>query len=344
MTRPARDTERMLTEDDSTFALIIPTYQGTPFLRRCLEHLKSIQYLGYVILADDSTGQHREFVESCTSRYPELWIDLHVYEHGTRFLDKLCQSMDRIRARFVMLCGQDDLVVPGAIERVVRALDADAGLSSARGRVARFRIRRKEGDSGAEEVAIDFLQHPMRAYREARAVDRVLAHIRAYSSTLYSVHRRPGLIESLRRTEATTKNVIFMQYLSSCITVAQGRVECVDTLFLARQAHPASWAARLMRDSEHWPLLVASPNFSAYYHEFRSALLELLRGESEADERLSERIDEAFVDLVTLGLCRVGVDDPEDAAFYARLTTKGTQEQREVESIIRFALEHPETY
>jgi len=334
----------MLIEDDNTLSLIIPTYEGTPFLRRCLEHLRSVQYPGHIVLADDSSGQHRDFVESCAARYPELWIDLHLYAHGTRFFDKLCQSMDRTRARFVMLCGQDDFVVPGAIERVVQALDADAGLSCARGRVARFRIRRKEGATGADKVAIEFLQHPMRAYREGRAVDRVLAHIRAYSSTLYSVHRRPHLIESFRRTEAGTKNVIFMQYLSSCITVAQGRVECLDTLFLARQALAASWAAQLMRDIEHWPLLVASPKFSAYYQEFRSALLELLRGEPDADKRLRERIDEAFVDLVKLGLCRVGVDDPEDATFYARLTTTGTQEQREVESIVRFALEHPETY
>jgi len=334
----------MLIEDDKTFSLILPTYEGTPFLRRCLDHLKSIQYLGHVVLADDSTRQHREFVESCAARYPELRIDLHLYEHGTRFLDKLSRSMDRIRARFVMLCGQDDFVVPGAIERVVRALDADAGLSCARGRVARFHIRRKEGATGPDRVAVNYLQHPMHAYREARAVDRVPAHVRAYSSTLYSVHRRPQLIESFRRTEAATRNVIFMQYLSSCFTVAQGRVECVDTLFLVRQAHAASWAAQLMRDSEHWPLLVASPNFSVYYQEFRNALLELLRGEPGADERLGERIDAAFVELARLGLCRVAVDDPEDAAFYARLTTKGTQERREVESIISFAVEHPETY
>jgi glycosyltransferase domain-containing protein len=334
----------MLIEDDKTFSLIIPTYQGTPFLRRCLDHLKSVEYPGHVLLADDSTGEHREFVQSYASRYPELWIDVHLYDHGTRFLDKLCQSLDRISARFVMLCGQDDFVVPTALERVAGTLDADAGLACARGRVARFRIHRKEGTSGGDRVGIEFLQHPMRAYREAHAVDRVLAHLRGYSSTLYSIHRRVHLIESFRRTEAATRNVIFMQYLSSCITAAQGRVECVDTLFLARQAHAASWAAQLMGDIEHWPLLVASPKFSAYYQEFRGALIELLRGEPDADERLSERIDEAFVDLVKLGLCRVGGDNPEDAAFYARLTTVGTQEQREVESLVRFALERPETY
>ena len=334
----------MLIEDDKAFSLIIPTYEGTPFLRRCLDHLKSVEYPGHIVLADDSSGAHREFVESCASRYPELWIDLHPYEHGTRFFDKLCRSLDRIGARFVMLCGQDDFVVPAALERLTGTLDADAGLACARGRVARFRIHRKAGATGEDRAGIEFLEHPMRAYREAHAVDRVLAHLRGYSSTLYSIHRRAQLIESFRRTEAATRNVVFMQYLSSCITAAQGRVECVDTLFLVRQAHAASWAARLMGDSEHWPLLVASPRFSAYYQEFRSALLELLRGEPGADERLGERVDAAFVELVKLGLCRIGASDPAEAAFYARLTTKGTEEQREVDSIVRLALGHPDTY
>ncbi len=334
----------MLIEDDNAFSLIIPTYEGTPFLRRCLDHLKSVEYPGHIVLADDSSGAHREFVASCASRYPELWIDLHPYEHGTRFLDKLCRSLDRIGARLVMLCGQDDFVIPAALERVARALDADAGLACARGRVARFRIHRKDRATGEDRVGIEFLQHPMRACREAHAVDRVLAHLRSYSSTLYSIHRRAQLIDSFRRTEAATRNVVFMQYLSSCITAAQGRVECIDTLFLARQAHAASWAAQLMGDSEHWPLLVASPQFSAYYREFRGALLELLGGEPGAGERLGERLDEAFVELVKLGLCRIGGSDPEEAAFYARLTTQGTDEQREAGAIVRFALGYPETY
>ncbi len=331
----------MRLDDDDLFSLVIPTYEGTPFLRRCLEYLKSIRYPGHIVLADDSSGGHRELVESCAQRYPELWLDVHLYEHGTRFLDKLCRSLERLRARFALLCGQDDFVVPAGIEPAIQALEDDAGLACARGRVARFQLLRKEG-AGGVEVAV--MRHPMLAYREANAIERVLAHMRSYASTLYSVHRRSHLIESLRRTEARTGNVIFWQYLSSCLTVALGRVECTDGLFLARQAHAASWAARLTGDAEHWPLLVASPRFSAYYQGFRSALLERLRGEPGADARLGARIDAAFVDLVKLGLCRLGVEDPGDAAFHARLTAKGTPEQRQMESIARFALDHPETY
>jgi len=135
-----------------------------------------------------------------------------------------------------------------------------------------------------------------------------------------------------------------MQYLSSCITAAQGRIECVDALFLARQAHSASWAARLMRDYEHWPLLIAAPKFSAYYQEFRDTLLDLLGGEPDAGGDLGGRIDEAFADLVRLALCRIGFEDPGDAAFYARLNTRGSDEQRAFESIVSFALGYPGTY
>jgi glycosyltransferase domain-containing protein len=336
----------MLIEDDNVFSLVIPTFEGTPFVRRCLEYLQAVAFRGRVVLADDSSGEHRAFVESSPASYPELWLDVHRFSHGTPFLDKLRRSLDQLPSRFVMLCGQDDFVVPDGVERVVRNLDADAGLSCARGRVARFHLQRKAGaTSGADRVAVEFHQHPMSAYSDARAVDRVLAHVRSYSSALYSVHRRSLLIESFRRTQIATQNVIFMQYLSSCITAAQGRIACVDAVFLARQAHAASWAARLRRDSEHWPLLVASPNFSGYYQEFRNAVLDLLRGEPGADDGLGGRIDDAFVDLVKLGLCRLASAlDPDDEAFFARLKTKGTGEHRAIEPIVNCALAHPDTY
>ena len=338
----------MLIEDDNVFSLVIPTYEGTPFLRRCLEYLQSVAFRGRVVLADDSSGEHRAFVESSAASYPGLWLDVHRFDHGTPFLDKLRRSLDQLPSRFVMLCGQDDLIVPEGVERVVQSLNADAGLSCARGRVARFQLKRKAGATsggGADRVTIEFQQYPMRAYGDARAVDRVLAHVRSYSSALYSVHRRSLLIESFRRTQIATQNVIFMQYLSSCITAAQGRIACVDAVFLARQAHAASWAARLQGDNEHWPLLVASPNFSAYYQEFRNAVLDLLRGEPGADEELGGRIDDAFVHLVKLGLCRlVNVLDPEDEAFFARLKTKGTGEYRAIEPVVNCALAHPDTY
>src|SRR5262245_66084218 len=166
----------MLIEAENVFSLVIPTYEGTPFLRRCLEYLQTVAFRGRVVLAGDSSGDDRAFVESAAASYPELWLDIHRFDHGTPFLDKLRRALDELPSRFVMLCGQDDFVVPEGVERVVRSLDADAGLSCARGRVARFQLKRKAGatSGGADRVRIEVQQHPMLPYGAARPVDRVL--------------------------------------------------------------------------------------------------------------------------------------------------------------------------
>src|SRR6185503_6646916 len=264
---------KMLIEDPGVFSLVIPTWQGTPFLRRCLDYLKAERYAGHLLLSDDSSGEHRAFVASCPERYPELRIELHCYEPGTRFLVKLARSLEKIKARYAMLCGQDDFIVLQGVEKTLLALRADPALACARGRVARFHVNRA-ADGRAESVK--FMHHNMRAYREPTAVERVLAHLRAYTSTLYSVHRREDLIDSFQRTERATQNVIFYQYLSSCIVAARGQVAVVEDMFLVRQAHDGSWASNLRGNYEHWPLLITSPHYAIYYQEFRSALLELL--------------------------------------------------------------------
>lgn len=332
----------MLLEDSKVFSLVVPTYQGTAYLRRCLDYLKHIGYLGHVVLADDSSGEHREFVQAAPERYPELWLDVDAYPHPTRFLDKLCRALGRLEARYVMLCAHDDFIVPEGIEAVLRRLESQPGLAAARGRIARFELVRE----APTRASVRLLRHPMRAYLEDTPLERVLRHLRAYSSVFYSMHRRDALIESSRATEAATKNVIFFQYLSSCLTVAAGPVACVEELFYLRQAHAASWAARLQQDYEHWPLLVASPDYSRYYQEFRAALLKALAGAApESGQReIGRRIDEGYVALVRRGLCSEGEPDPADEEFFTRLGTKGSAENQRLNAVVSFALEYGDTY
>jgi hypothetical protein len=211
--------------------------------------------------------------------------------------------------------------------------------------VARFYLRRSQTEE-TERPALEVTQHAMLAYDNPDPVGRVLEHIRQYASTLYSVHRKAQLIESFRLTEARTRNVIFFQYLSSCLTVALGRVACHDTPFLVRQVHRDSWAARLKDDYEHWPLLIASPRYSEYYLEFREGLMEFLaRRHGHADDgSLAGKIDRAYAHMARRSLCQTGLSGTPDDAFYARLQTAGTAEHKLLSSIAAFTLRYADTY
>lgn len=335
----------MQIDDADCFALLIPTYQGTPFLRRLLDFLEAEQYPGHIVLSDNSGGEHRTFVESCQARYAQLWLDVQCYDFDIGFLDKLARTLERIEARNVMLCGQDDYVVAPALEKLLDVIEADSGLACVRGRVARFLLRPDRQDAAQPSARVHLNNYPMLPYEDPDPVQRVLAHIQAYTSTLYSLHRRAQLLECFRYTDAATRNVIFWQYLSSCVTVALGRVACLDELFMARQIHARSWSATA-RDSEHWPLLVTSPSYSAYYQAFRRALIGFLveRVGADDDGSLGESVDRAFLALFKRAFCGTTQSDAANKAFFARLQTVGTVEEQFMTRATQFTLPYRDTY
>jgi hypothetical protein len=116
-------------------------------------------------------------------------------------------------------------------------------------------------------------------------------------------------------------------------------------LFLARQIHKRSWSATA-RDNEHWPLLVTSPNYSTYYQGFRAALTDFLleRVGAQDDGALAASIDQAFLELFKRAFCGTAQTDAANKAFFARLQTAGTAEEKFITRATQFTLPYRDTY
>ena len=336
----------MLIADDRKFTLLIPTFNGSKFLRRTLDYLKDQQYPGRIVIADDSSGEERRFVESVRDNYPELWMEVQLYEKRLPFLRKLCRSLESATSEFVMLHAQDDFVVAEGAEACVRHLDTHADYSAARGRVSMFAMQKKLRSDGSNSFAMSFVSHPMRAYLDDNPVERMLDHINRYASCLYSVHRRKQLLESLARTERDTQSVIFFQYLSSAVTALLGKIACLEQLFYVRHGHPESWSAQLRAsgDPEHWPWLITSPNFSRYYGEFKASLVSLANEKGLGVPQLDAKIDEASVGLFQRGFCGREGENPGEVAFFNKLNDPTTKEHQQVRAIAAFCSAYPDTY
>jgi glycosyltransferase domain-containing protein len=327
--------------DPAIFSVVIPNLNGTSFLRRALDYLRDNAFPGQIVLCDSSSGEHRRFVAGCADRYDDLWIETHQYDENIRFLDKLVATLEKIDSRYVMLHANDDFMVPAAVGRCVEFLIAHPDHAAARGRVAMFALSTARGLQRGE-VPVSLIPHPMRAYPQADAAERVIAHVENYASTFYSVHERKGLIESFRLTEAATKNVIFFQYLSSCLTALQGRIHCAEELFYIRQGHGDSWSSRLKRgDYEHWPLLITSPDFSRHYQDFRSALCaQVARKTGLAAAEFGPRLDNASLGLFRRSFCGVETDNPAEVQFHQRLHAAGSDEARLLSAVVHYCVKH----
>ena len=255
---PDHDKDFMLIADPKLFSLVVPTWQGGSFVPRLLDYLDERQFPCSIVIADDSTGEDRTFVEQCAARYPRLRIKVDLYPYGTSFMDKLARTLQRVPSRFVMLQAQDDFPVPGGVEACVRELERNPHYAAARGRIGRFFL----GHDGSPAAAVNLtlIPHAMRAYLADDPVERVVDHLKNYASTLYSVHRRESLLGAIEQTAAATRHVIFFQYLSSALTVLSGRVWCGEELYYVRQNHRESWGAKAKReDRDHWPQLLVAP-------------------------------------------------------------------------------------
>ena len=338
----------MLIDNPEVFSVLVPTFNGTRYLRRMLDYFRQISFRGEVVLSDNSAIEHRAFIDGCDSAYPELKIRKFMFSENIRFLDKLVATLEKIDSKFVMLHAHDDFMIPAGVEKCVDFLSKNSEYSGARGRVAMFALERATQTALASTpVSVSLVPHPMRGYEQTDSFERVVAHIGRFAPTFYSVHRRKSLIESFRVTEEATKNVIFFQYLSSCLAVLAGKVWCSDELFYVRQGHRDSWSGRLNngRDYEHWPMLIASPNFSKYYQQFRTALVRQIVNCSDVSaETAAQHIDVAAIDLFKRGFCGQEVDNPGEVRFLQNLNDQGTKEYAGLASIVDFVVGYPETY
>ena len=318
---------------------------GTPFLKRTLDYFRHLSFDGRIVLSDNSAGEHKRFVSACVHEYADLQIEIFQFDEGIRFLDKLVATLEEIDSRFVMLHAHDDFMIPAAVERCADFLGRNPAYAVARGRVAMFALAGGKG-SPSGQISVSLIHHPMRAYEQENPVERLLAHIERYASCFYSVHRRENLIESFRVTENDTRNVIFFQYLSSCISALQGKIHCSDELYYVRQGHADIWSGSLRQGSyEHWPMLITSPGFSRYYQEFRASLCRLVeRRLALPAGDIGPRIDEAAVWLFLRGYCGTELDNPDEVRFLGRLNDEKSDEYRLFNGVVDFAVRYGETY
>jgi glycosyltransferase domain-containing protein len=337
----------MLINDPAAFSLVVPTYNGTPFLRRTLDYFAEAGFEGQIVLSDNSAPESRAYVERCAADYPGLSIRVCTYPEPTRFLDKLVDTLEQLPSRCVMLHAHDDFFVPEETDACVRFLESQPAYAVARGRVARVRFMRGPGTDPSSPPELRISMQTMRSYEQDDPLERLIDHVGQFTPTFYSVHRRTNLIECYALTEAATQNVIFFQHLFSAIAALQGKIHTSDWLFYVRQGHPRSWSQSLTDsgDYEHWPRLIVSPHYSRYYSEFRKALCDLACERFGADPAaFGTRIDNASIALIRRGFCQIA-DEPDDKAHYLeRAQNPGSPEHTFLRQLGNFIMKYPDTY
>lgn len=109
----------------------VPTYDRPDLLRKTLESIARQITMGEgtvgIFVADDHpSGKNREVVEAIKQRHPSITID---YMHNAQNLgidENIKNCIVSPQSQFVWLLGEDDIILDGAIDKVMRIILAHA--------------------------------------------------------------------------------------------------------------------------------------------------------------------------------------------------------------------------
>jgi len=110
-------------------SVIIPTYNRPDSLCELLETLASQTYRDLEVVVVNDAGSDVGFVRDL---YPELPITVVTLERNAGHVVARNVGLDYARGEFILLCDDDDLLLPGHVERMMREIaDADLVYSDA---------------------------------------------------------------------------------------------------------------------------------------------------------------------------------------------------------------------
>jgi glycosyltransferase domain-containing protein len=169
------------------YTIVVPTFERPADLGRLLAFLRGRTEAAIVVL--DSSGPDAR-VANGTTIARHAGVRHETYPPEIRFYDKLFDGVSRAaRTPVTVLCADDDLVLPDAVQPAADLLAADPSSAVVHGYYAHFSVTSRLrvtalGYHGGEIVAADPLE-------------RVARGLLDYEATLYGAHRTDALVSVL---------------------------------------------------------------------------------------------------------------------------------------------------
>lgn len=105
-------------------SICIPTYNGASFITENLESIVNQWEDGIeVVIADEnSTDNTLDLIENIINKYPDLVIKVVTNKQRLGFDKNVLNVASLAKGKYCWLFGQDDLVLPGAIEEILETI------------------------------------------------------------------------------------------------------------------------------------------------------------------------------------------------------------------------------
>lgn len=330
---------------DALTLVVQTTPSRSNLLRRTLTHLRNERIDCPIIItantAEESFGRTTDLVRE----FPELDITTIRHDFDALYNVRTLDCLRMAKTRYAVLHADDDFMFRGAMEAVVRFLDEHPDHAACQGRSVT--IARSTED--APRVPYRLGGYPLWNRLDDDPAQRLFAHLSTFCHTFYAVHRRDQMVENFAHSVRYSTDMIYFQYLPSCITALQGKIAVIDEFYYIRERHPHSLSAELTtrRNKQHWPYLFVSDSYSDDLRVFRDGVFSFYEAHiGPVTPSFRDGFDDACLWMFRRALCGQTRDEvePADLAFVRRLDPPDTPESTSLRYAIHLARDFHERF
>lgn len=205
-------------KDQATIIIILHNRHRN--LDRLLEYYSGQGF--QIVIADSSREEHRFDYLSPSVRY--------VYRPGLSFTQKVEEILPTVQTPYVLMCADDDFVIPSGIHESVEFLNNNPEYCSAQGMILKYYVNPYE-----TEFRVDLLYQGDFSLHSGKSWERIEKLFKPYKSLLYAVHRTEILNKVFMGAGKSFGNLYLNEYLTSIVPLFYGRYKDMEGLYQVRE-------------------------------------------------------------------------------------------------------------
>ncbi|MBS1732666.1 MAG: TIGR00180 family glycosyltransferase [Bacteroidetes bacterium] len=189
-------------------------------LDRLLDYYAGVEFP--IVIADSSKQEHKFEHLSDSVKY--------IYTPGFSFTQKVEEILPAINTPYVLMCADDDFVVPSGIRACTEFLDKNNEYSCAQGMILKYYVNTHETD-----FRVDMLYQGDFSINTMHPWERINKLFQPYKSLLYGVHRTKVLNNVFKGAGKSFRNLYLNEYLTSIVPLFYGKYKDIEVLYQVRE-------------------------------------------------------------------------------------------------------------
>lgn len=203
--------------------LIIPTYNRHRYLNRILEYYKDCSFQ---IIAADSTNN----VYNSTSPKPRSFQYLHYPD--VSLTQKLEAALNEVNTKYVVMCADDDFIIPERIFECVNFLEHNKQYSALQGNSISY--KKEDLNSTAIQFSIMY-DNPVPNIEDENPLERLKELFRSYRTIFSAVQYTNNLKFAFKDAGKVVENLYLNEYLTVMVPVISGKYKELPFLYQVRE-------------------------------------------------------------------------------------------------------------